>query len=69
MHVTMITFLCPFLERKIAVKTWEKLKATYSIALLNISNENTAYLFEISRYIKYSKQGPNTCYVALRGYV
>ena len=28
------------------------LKATYLIALLHISNENTAYLFDISRYIK-----------------
>ena len=45
---------------KIATKTWEILKATYLIALLHISNENTAqknhyhyHLFEISRYIKY----------------
>ena len=29
------------------------LNASYLIALLHISNENTAYLFEISRYIKY----------------
>ena len=37
------------------MKTWDILKATYLIALLHISNENTAYnyLFEISRYIKY----------------
>ena len=40
-------------ERKIAMKTWDKLKATYLIALSHISNENTNYLFEISRYIKY----------------
>ena len=56
MYVTMITFLCHFLleiERKIAMKTWDKLKATYLIALLHISNENTAYLFEIIGYIKY----------------
>ena len=35
------------------MKTWDILKATYLIALLHISNDNTAYLFEISRYIKY----------------
>ena len=35
------------------MKTWDKLIATYLIAVLNISNENTAYLFEIGRYIKY----------------
>ena len=34
------------------MKTWDILKATYLIALLHISNENTAYLFDISRYIK-----------------
>ena len=43
------------IERKIAMKTWDLLKATYLIALLHISNENTAYLFEISRCIKYFK--------------
>ena len=43
------------IELKIAMKTWDILKATYLIASLHISNENTAYeyLFEISRYIKY----------------
>ena len=41
------------IELKIAMKTWDTLKATYLIALLNIPNENMAYLFEISRYIKY----------------
>ena len=41
------------IELKIAMKTWDILKATYLIALLHISNENTAYLFGISRYIKY----------------
>ena len=41
------------IERKIAMKTYDKLKATYLIALLHISNENTAYLLEISRYIEY----------------
>ena len=45
----MVTFLCPFL----AMKTWDILKATYFISLLHFSNENTAYLFEISRSIKY----------------
>ena len=35
------------------MKTCAILKVTYLIALLHISNENTAYLFEISRYIKY----------------
>ena len=34
------------------MKTWDRFKATFLIALLHISNENTAYLFEISRYIK-----------------
>ena len=34
------------------MKTWDILKATYLIALLHISNESTAYLFEISRFIK-----------------
>ena len=41
-------------ELKIAIKTWNILKATYfKITLLHISNENTAYLLEIGRYIKY----------------
>ena len=35
------------------MKTWDILKATFLIPLLHISNENTAYLFEIRRYIKY----------------
>ena len=34
--------------------------------MLHISNENTAYLFEISRYItNILKQGPKTCYVSI----
>ena len=41
------------IEFKIAMKTWDILKATYLIALLHILSENTAYLFKISRYIKY----------------
>ena len=41
------------IEIKIAMKTWDILRATYLIALLHISNENTAYLFEIGGYIKY----------------
>ena len=41
------------IEVKIAMKTWDVHQATYLIALLHISNENAAYLFEISRYIKY----------------
>ena len=41
------------IELKIAMKTWRILKATYLIALLHILNENTAYLFKISRCIKY----------------
>ena len=45
------------------MKTWDKLKATYLIALLHISNENTAYMFEKSRYTKYfEKQGPNSTF-------
>ena len=51
------------IELKIAMKILDKLKVTYLISLLHISNENTAYLFDISNT---SKQGPNTCYVALR---
>ena len=41
------------IESKIALKTWNILKATYLIALLQILTENTAYLFEISKCIKY----------------
>ena len=41
------------IELDIAMKTWDILKAIYLIALLHISNEDTAYLFEISRYIRY----------------
>ena len=37
----------------IAMKIWDILKDTYLTPLLHTSNENTAYLFEISRYIKY----------------
>ena len=40
-------------ELQISMKTCDILKAIYLIALLHISNENTASLFEISRYIKY----------------
>ena len=57
MCVTMIFVSFPArkskIERKIAMKTWDILKATYLIALLHISNENTAYFFEISSYIRY----------------
>ena len=35
------------------MKTWDKLKVTYLITFLHISNENAAYLFEINTYIKY----------------
>ena len=35
------------------MKTWDIFKATYLITLLHISNENTAFLFEISRHIDY----------------
>ena len=31
------------IERKIAMKTWDKLETTYFIALLHISNENTFF--------------------------
>ena len=53
----MVTFCMSFparkskIELKIAMKTWDILKATYLIALLHISNGNTAYLFEISGYM------------------
>ena len=40
------------IELKTALKTWNILKATYLITLVHISNENMAYLFEISRCIK-----------------
>ena len=40
------------IELKIAVKTWDILKATYLIAFLHISIDNTVYLFEIRRYVK-----------------
>ena len=39
------------IELKIAIKTWDILKATYLIALLHISNENIC--LKMSRYIKY----------------
>ena len=48
------------IELKIAMKTWDILKATYLIALLYISNEN---MLEMSSYIK----SFHTCYKALRG--
>ena len=43
------------IELKIAMKTWDILKVTYMylIALLHISNDDAAYLFEISRNSKY----------------
>ena len=41
------------IEFEIAMKIWDILKATHLIALLHISNKTTAYLCEISRYIKY----------------
>ena len=37
----------PAIELKIAMKTWDILKATYLIASLHIWNEHTAYLFEM----------------------
>ena len=48
------------IELKIVMKTWDILKATYLIALLHISNENTAYLCEISIYIKYISYSSQT---------
>ena len=42
------------------MKTWDMLKAICLITLLHISNENTAYLFEISRYIKYFENKDQT---------
>ena len=35
------------IEVKVAMKTWDILRSAYLIALLDISNENIAYLFEI----------------------
>ena len=40
------------IELKIAMKTWDILKTTIVVALLHISNENTAYLF-VNKQIKY----------------
>ena len=57
MCVTMITFLCPFLleSPRLNLKLLWKLGIysklfIFKIALLHISNENTAYLFEITIY-------------------
>ena len=55
------------IELKIAMKTWDILKATYLIVLLHISNENTAYLFEISRYTKYFKTRPKHLLCGIKG--
>ena len=43
------------------------LKATYLIALLHISNENTAYLFEICRYIKYFERKTKHLLCGIKG--
>ena len=73
MCVTVITFLCPFqlesprLNLKLLWKTWDILVSTYLIALLHISNESTAYLFEISRYIKYLDTRTKHLLCGLRG--
>ena len=47
------------IELKIDMETWNILKATYLIALLHISNENTVYLFEIAGISNIPNQGPN----------
>ena len=52
-------------ERKIAMKTWDILKATYLIALLHISNENTRSRHLLCgikgvRLISYSSQTRST---------
>ena len=66
--------LCPFLlesqskiELKIAMNTWDIFKATYLIALLHISNEHTAYLFEISTYIKYFETSTKHLLCGIKG--
>ena len=60
---------CPKFKKKVAMKAFRDiLTASYLIALLDISNENTDYLFDwISRFIKYFETRTNTCYVALWG--
>ena len=55
------------IELKIAMKTWDILEGTYFIALLHISNENTAYLFEISRYIKYFETSTKHLLCGIKG--
>ena len=59
------------IELKIAMITWDILKATYLLALLYISNEtmNTAYLFEISRYQIFRSKDQTRAMLHLRGYV
>ena len=55
------------IELKIAMKTWNILKARYLTVLLHSSNENTAYLFEISRNIKYFETGTKHLLCGTRG--
>ena len=55
------------IDFKIAIKTWDILKAAYLIALLHISNENTVYLFEISRYIKYFETSTKHLLCGIKG--
>ena len=72
MWVTIVIFFVSFparkakIEPKIAMKTWNILKATYLIALLHVKKRRLICLkyADISNILK---QGPNTCYVALRG--
>ena len=70
MYLTMITFLpAPKskIELKNAMKTWDILKVAYLIALLHISNENTAYLFEISKYIIYFETRIKHLFCGIKG--
>ena len=52
-----------------ARKSLDILKATYSIALLHISNKNAVYLFEISRYSKYFETRTKHLLCGIKGYV
>ena len=55
------------IELKIAMETWYILIATYLIALLHIAMKTRLKCLKYADISNSSKQGPNTCYVALRG--
>ena len=49
------------------MKTWNILNATYLITLLHILNENTAFLFEISRHINYFETRTKNLLCGIKG--